>query len=101
MADENKDSVLAEQPAQKSNGASLQISSIALILGVVALGLALLTAFLAQFVTNFDVIRIFNCICYVVYIAAVAVYLLDAIKFKNLALNATLLVILITTIVIF
>lgn len=103
MADENKESVLDEKTTQKqsSNGASLQLSTIALILAIATFALGVFVALLAQFVDNFTVIRILNCICYVVYAVTMAFYILDITKFKNFSVNATLVLIVLATIVMF
>ena len=100
MADENKNSVLDEQSTQKA-GASWKISSIVLLLGIVTLAMAVLIALLGRFVQNFDVMNILTCITYVVYAVTLAVYLIDAIKFKNFALNPALIILIIATIMMF
>ena len=98
---EDKESVLDEKSTQKSNGASFQLSSIALVLAIATLAFGVLIAILAQFVSNFDVIRVLNCIAYIIYAVTVAFYLLDVVKFKNFAINPTLFAILISTIILF
>ena len=110
MADENNESVLdmketetkteKAQKSEKTINVSMQLSTLVLLLGIVCIFLRLFTLFLAV-VGAGTVVTVFMCINILAVIATLALYVVDALKYKNFAMNATFIIMIAAVLIMF